>query len=138
MTEHEKNHALDSPNSEHSSPPAAEPYTPDQTITEFELFEYYPEGDEYRAFYDADQDSPNTAIVSAVAAASDTDPLNMDPLHTTVDTDALDSLLNPHRSASGDLHVTFEYGGCEVIASSYGSLKVTPVEASPSPPAADD
>jgi|AntDeeMetagen134_2_1112570.scaffolds.fasta_scaffold00084_32 hypothetical protein len=138
MTDHNKNQALGPPDSDHSSPPAAEPYTPDRTITEFELFEYYPKEDTYRAFYDADRESPSTAIVSAVAAVSDTDPLDMDPLHTTVDTDALNSLITPHRAPVGDSHVTFEYCGCEVTASSYGGLKVRPLEASLSPPAVDD
>lgn len=69
---------------------------------------------------------------------SETDSMTRCPLHTTVDSDALDTLLAPHTSAVGDSHVTFEYSGCEVTASSYGSLTVTPLEASPSPQAADD
>ena len=138
MTESNKNTGLDTADSERSSSPSAEPHSFDQTVTEFKVFEHYPEEDTYRAVYGADRSSPSTAIVSAVAAVSDTDPLGMDPLHMTVDPDALDSLLTPHRPAVGDVNVTFEYGGCEVTATSHGSLKVTPLETSPSPPTADD
>ncbi|WP_407067026.1 HalOD1 output domain-containing protein [Haloarcula brevis] len=62
----------------------------------------------------------------------------MDPLHASVDPDALDSLVTPRRAAVGDVHLTFEYQGCEVTASSSGSIKVKPLHASTSSTAEDD
>lgn len=114
-----------------SNPQSPSPQSPSpslgRSLCEFESFEYHDDESAFRAIYSHDVESPSYAIVNAVAAASDTDPLDMDPLHTTVDTDALESLIAPRRAAVGDLDITFEYHGCEVTVSSYGSLKIKPV-----------
>lgn len=101
-------------------------FVPSRSLCEFESFEYHAEDDVYRVLFRSTDVSACTAVVSAVAAALDTDPLDMDPLHGTVDTEALESLVTPQRSAEGDVHVTFEYCGYEVTASSHGSLKIKP------------
>lgn len=130
----------DSPPSEMETASSSEERTlvPSRSLCEFESFEYYAEEDIYQALFSTTDEFASTAIVSAVAAASDTDPLDMDPLHATVDTDALDSLVTTRRAAVGDLHVTFEYQEYEVTTSSYGRLKVKPLHARASPPGADD
>lgn len=110
----------------------------EQSLCNFESFEYHDDENAFRAIYSRDDESPSSAIISAVAVASDTDPLEMDPLHATVDPDALDVLLAPRRAAVGDFHIALEYQGYEVAASSYGSLKIKPMQAPTSPAAADD
>ncbi len=129
----------DSPssNTKAASPSQDRTFATEGSLCEFDSFEYHAEDDIYRALFSSTDESASTAVVSAVAAVLDIDPLDMDPLHATVDTDALDSLITPQNSAVGDLHVTFEYCGYEVTASSYGSLKVKPPQGA-SPPAADD
>lgn len=130
----------DSISTSNASNPSPQSLSPSlgQNLCDFESFEFHEEENAFQAFYSDDVASPSLAVVSAVAAASDTDPLDMEPLHATVDADALDSLITPRRGAVGDLHITFEYGGCEVTASSYGSLTVKPLETHRSPAAADD
>ena len=122
-----------------NSPTSAQPPSPSlgRSLCDFESFEYHDDERAYRVIYSQDIGSPSSAVVSAVAVASDTDPLEMDSLYETVDTDALDSLVTPRRDAVGDLHITFEYHGYEVTASSYGDLKVKPLQVHATPPTDD-
>ncbi|WP_368408909.1 HalOD1 output domain-containing protein [Halorussus limi] len=104
-----------------------------------ELLEYYPEENTYRAFYGADQDPPSIAVVSAVAAVSDTEPTEMDsPLCATVDPDALNALASPRRTTEGDLHVTFAFHGYEVTISDYGCITIQPLSSTGKSPATGD
>lgn len=70
------------------------------------------ESGEYTATYDQHVVSPSMALIGAVSDAKDTDPLELNPLFETVDSDMLDGLL---RSAGNDpVQVTFTFAGCEV------------------------
>lgn len=111
---------------------------PSGCLCKIDSIEYHAEEDIYQARFSATDEVASTAVICVVAAASDTDPLDMEPLHPTVDTDALDSLITPRRAALGDLHLTFEYQGYEVTASSCGSIKVKPLHASTFSAAVDD
>lgn len=67
------------------------------------------------------------AVVTAVAAALDTSPLDLSPpLYERVDPEALDSLV---RSGSGDLRVRFRYRGRPVVVTGNGRVEL---------PSADD
>lgn len=127
-------------NASNPQAPSSQPPSPSlgQSVCEFESFEYHDDESAFRAIFSHDVESPSCAVVSAVSAVSNTDPLDMDPLHATVDTDALESLIGPRRAAVGDVHITFEYHGYEVTVSSYGSIKIKPVQACTSSPVEDD
>ncbi|WP_336035039.1 HalOD1 output domain-containing protein [Halobacterium yunchengense] len=66
-------------------------------------------------------DSPSEAVVHAVAAGTDVDPVELDPLQKYVDVDALDALV---RSASDGLHVSFDYEDVGVFVASAGTVEV--------------
>lgn len=68
-------------------------------------------GDAYRASFDSGIDSVPMAVVSTVAAATDTPPEELPPLQSVIDTDALDTLL---QSRAVD-ELTFTYYGYTVI-----------------------
>ena len=121
-----------------ASPPQDRTFAPERSLCDFESFEYHAEDDVYRALISDDSESASTAVVSAVAAASDTDLLDLDPLHSIIDTDALNALATPQYTANGDLHVTFEFHGHEVTASSCGNIKVRPLESPETQLVADD
>lgn len=61
-------------------------------------------------------DSLIESIVFAVSALTDTDPVEMEPLHRVVDVDALEELFAPKADGTprGDGIISFTYGGCEV------------------------
>lgn len=62
------------------------------------------------------------AVVQAVAAVSDTSPTNLPPLYETINTDALDALLEAERQTAADatIDVSFRYDDYEVVVSSDG------------------
>jgi len=93
-------------------------------ICSFESFEYYPDEDVYRAMFDGDVVTPSMAVVGAVSTVADEDPLDIEPLHSTVDPDALDALFSGKRHDKGDIHARFSVAGHSVTVSSYGSIVV--------------
>jgi len=54
------------------------------------------------------------------------DPVEMDPLHSTVDPDALDDLLRVRTGTDGDIHVTFTHENHTITVYSYGVVTITP------------
>ncbi|WP_226041435.1 HalOD1 output domain-containing protein [Natrinema sp. DC36] len=96
----------------------------EEDYCELESVEYDADEGVYRAIYRFNDASPSIAVVNAVAAVSNMDPLNMEPLYSTVDPDALDSVTTPSETTGDDFRVVFEFHDCEVAVSSTGSLKV--------------
>lgn len=60
--------------------------------------------------FSGDQTASN-AVIEAVAAVSDTDPLELPPLYEAVDPEVLDALFEHGHAADSDLRVTFSYNG---------------------------
>lgn len=75
---------------------------------------------------------PSTAVIEAVAAATDREPAALPPLHGYVDADALDALLGDERrrkepsETDASVRVSFVYDGVEVAASGDGHIEVWP------------
>lgn len=67
-----------------------------------------------------DTDAVCADIVQAIADHTETDPLEMTPLATVLDTDALDSLV----TTGSDVRVTFHYDGHAVSVGADGSVAV--------------
>lgn len=76
----------------------------------------------YTATYDQETTSPSMAVVGAVAGALDTDPLDLDPLFETVETDALDGLLG--EAGNGQANVSFTFADCEIEMSGDGEIRL--------------
>lgn len=75
-------------------------------------------------------EQPSTAVVEAVATATDRDPTDLSPLHHLVDADALDALVRPGGPRDG-IRVSFAYDGVEVAVDSEDGIEVR------NPPAED-
>lgn len=69
-------------------------------------------------------DSIGVAVVSRIAARSDTDPLQLEPLSSVVNPDALESLFQP----GTDGQIEFTYNGYRVVVHSDGAFDVTRVD----------
>jgi len=117
------------------SEPGSIPDSLECDICSFESFEYHSDDGVYRAIFDADVVAPSTAIVGAVSAVANKDPLNIEPLHSTIDPDALDTLFAASRRDESDIHARFSLKGYSIRLSSYGSITVRPsqVESSRTP-----
>lgn len=83
----------------------------------------------YRAEFDGTTRSASEATVSAVAVASDCDPLALPPLYASVDPDALDRLVTPTGNGTRrpTTSISFEYADNEVAVNGHGTVEVSPI-----------
>ncbi|WP_368407736.1 HalOD1 output domain-containing protein [Halorussus amylolyticus] len=56
----------------------------------------------------------------------DADPVELNPLHSTVDPDALDALICVRTGTDGDIHVTFAHEDHAITVYSYGVVSIAP------------
>lgn len=73
--------------------------------------------------------SPSEAIVAAILAIEDADPIDLDPLYDVVDPSALDELFQPKCDGSirSGGSVSFEYAGYEVVYDADADLEFRPL-----------
>lgn len=87
---------------------------------------YCRETETYRAEYDRAEAPASMAVVAAVEDVLDADPMDLDQLYHSVDTDALDELMGRPEESAGTVQVSFSYQGCDVTVSSDGVLRLSP------------
>lgn len=86
-------------------------------------FGYDPITETYHAQHDWTSDSPlSITVVGAVAAVIGKEPTEMEPLHSAIDPDALDTLLSSGTEAG--IQVKFEYEEQLVTATGHGEVIV--------------
>ena len=68
---------------------------------------------------------PSSAVVRAVADATGTDPMDMQPLYEAVDPDALDRFLT--HGPTSDRSLSFRFARCDVTVDAGGRLVVEPL-----------
>ena len=91
-----------------------------------EAVEYAQESGAVRTQFDQEKTPASMAVVATLADVMDTDPVELDPLHSTVDPDALDVFVRVRYGTNGDSHVTFTYEGHAITVHSYGVITITP------------
>ena len=99
-----------------------------------ESVEYHPNSSTVRTQFDQAKTSASMAVTATLADAMGVDPVEMDPLHSTVDPDALDDLLRVRTGTDGDIHVTFTHENHAITVQSYGVVTITPERGSPAKP----
>jgi len=72
------------------------------------------------------------AVIATLADAMDTDPVELNPLHSTVDPEALDALAQVRNEMNGDVHITFTHEGHDIRVHSYGVISIMLPEDGPS------
>lgn len=88
--------------------------------------EYDPDRDLYAGSFDSSETEPSMAVVEAVAEVSHSDPMDLEPLYRSVDTDALDSIVT-YADGSG-VSVSFEVETFDVSVYGDGTIEVRPPE----------
>jgi beta-galactosidase beta subunit len=85
----------------------------------------------YWTEFDGHTRQPAEAVVYAVAEASQTDPLDLPPLYSVVDTDALNAIVETSTNSRSQTEITvsFEYADHHVILDGYGRIVITPPSA---------
>jgi hypothetical protein len=85
-----------------------------------ETTEYAQESGTVRTQFDQEKTPASLAVIATLADVLDTDPVELDPLHSTLDPDALDALVRVRNGTNGDIHVTFTHEGHAITVHSYG------------------
>lgn len=72
----------------------------------------------------------STKVITAVADAKNVDPIDLPPLYSAIDPDALDQLFQSEfpNTASGTTKVQFTFAGCDVVVDSENQVTVTPTD----------
>ncbi|WP_323173268.1 HalOD1 output domain-containing protein [Natrialba sp. PRR66] len=91
-----------------------------------EAIEYSQESGTVRTQFDQEKILASMAVVATLADVMDTDPVELDPLHSTVDPDALDALVRAHDGTNGDSHISITHEGRAITVHSYGVITITP------------
>ena len=91
-----------------------------------EAVEHAQESGTVRTQFDQEKTPASMAVVATLADVMDTDPVELDPLHSTVDTDALNALVRVRNGTNRDIHVTFTHEGHAITVHSYGVITITP------------
>ncbi|WP_436346172.1 HalOD1 output domain-containing protein [Natronorubrum sp. FCH18a] len=90
--------------------------------------EFDTERERFRAAYDSIRDSASLAVVAVVATALNSDPMELSPLHSAIDTAALEDLFAPSPGGirkSGS--TSFRYEGFAVTVFSGGAIEAVPM-----------
>ena len=93
---------------------------------EVEVVEYDQESGTVRTQFDQEKTPASMAVIATLADVMDTDPVELDPLHSTVDADELDALVRVRTGTNGDTHAAFTYEGHAITVHSYGVTTITP------------
>ncbi|WP_436348853.1 HalOD1 output domain-containing protein [Natronorubrum sp. FCH18a] len=94
--------------------------------TELESVEYHRESESYRAQYDRDETSASMAVVAALSDVMDSDPTELEPLHASIDTGALNEVVSLQDATNGDISVTFTVAEYAITVYSYGVVAIDP------------
>lgn len=91
--------------------------------------EFDSESRSVRATHDSARDSTSLAVVSLVATALDRAPLDLTPIHSVIETDALDKLFTEGSTERGNSDSTsFRYEGFDVTVTREGVIEAVPIE----------
>lgn len=97
-----------------------------EIVDSIETVEFDTETELFRASYDRTRDRASLAVVAAVAVARSSDPVDLEPLHTAVETTALDALFPGSVDDAGAARISFPYEGFEVTVSGRGAIEIDP------------
>ncbi|OLZ40982.1 hypothetical protein A6E15_08245 [Natrinema saccharevitans] len=86
-------------------------------------------GDHYAVQYDRLDDEPlSVTVADAVATFTGVDVTDLEPLHYSINADALERLFEPRADGlRADGSVTFEYSDCRVTVTADGEVRVASV-----------
>ena len=91
-----------------------------------EAVEYSQGSPTVRTQFDQEKTPASLAVIATLAEVMDVDPLELDPLHATVDPEELDALVRVRNGTDGDISVSFTHEGHTITVQSYGVVTITP------------
>ena len=91
-----------------------------------EAIEYSQESGTVRTQFKQERTPASMAVIATLADVMDTDPVELDPLHSTIDPDELDALVRVRNGTNGDSHISITHEGHAITVHSYGVITITP------------
>lgn len=82
----------------------------------------------FQASYDSTRGSASLAVVAVVATVLERNPVDLPPLNSAIDTDALDQLVASPNGVHGCESISFQYEGVELTVASEGQIEAVPIE----------
>ncbi len=89
---------------------------------------YNLESGTHRFEYDQEETPPSMAVVTALSEVMDMDPIELEPLQESVDTEALDTLVRAQGPIASNVEIALTLKDYTVTVHSYGVVTVTPAE----------
>ncbi|MBX0287043.1 HalOD1 output domain-containing protein [Haloarcula salinisoli] len=93
---------------------------------ELEPLESQTGAERHRFEYNRDMTTASMAVVAALSEVTETDPMELQPLHETIDTDALDAFMSGRPADSDAIAVTLQLAGYTVTVYGDGEVAVSP------------
>lgn len=91
--------------------------------------EFNMESKSFHATYDSVRDSTSLAVVAVVSTALGREPLDLIPLQSVIETDALEKLMAESSTGLGNCDsISFSYEGLAVTVTSEAVIEATPIE----------
>ncbi|WP_311172747.1 HalOD1 output domain-containing protein [Halobellus ordinarius] len=102
--------------------------SPDRDAVASDHVTFSEETGTYWTEFDGHTRQPTEAVVFAVAEATQTDPLDLPPLCSALDPDALNMLFETSTNSrpQATITVSFEYADHQIVLKEHGSIVVTP------------
>ncbi|MDG5775092.1 hypothetical protein QA599_01425 [Haloarculaceae archaeon H-GB1-1] len=91
-----------------------------------ESVEYHQDSATVRTQFDQEKTPASMAVIATLAEVMGDDPVELDPLYSTVNPDALDALVRVRTGTDGDVHVTFTHEDHAITVYSYGVVSIAP------------
>jgi len=90
-----------------------------------EAIEDHQETGAVRSQFDLEKTPASMAVSATLAEVMAADSVELDPLYSTVDPDALDTLVRVRNGTTGDINVSFTHAGHAITVSSYGVVTIS-------------
>ncbi|AOW79976.1 hypothetical protein HTSR_0788 [Halodesulfurarchaeum formicicum] len=91
-----------------------------------EAVQYHSETAAVRTRFDQAETPASMAVIGTLAEVMNVDPLDLEPLYSTVDPDALDALSNAPPGMDGPIQVSFTHEDHAITVYSDGEVTITP------------
>ncbi|MFP8890655.1 HalOD1 output domain-containing protein [Natrialbaceae archaeon A-CW2] len=90
-----------------------------------EAVENHQETGTVRTQFDHEKTPASMAVIATLAEVMGADPVELDPLHSTMDPEALDALVRVRNGTTGDIHVSFTHEDHAITVFSYGVVTIS-------------
>ena len=100
--------------------------TSTKTGVTLESLKFWPNSETYRVQYDQETTPASMAVLATLSEVMDVDPIELEPLHYALGTDALDELLRNQGTRNGAVNISFTFEGYAITVSNDGVVAITP------------